>query len=59
MSDGGGRSNDRSSRRRSVKVQEYDEMRYDAILTDAFSKDYLVDPVHHRHKDHRLESRVA
>ena len=41
------------------QVKEYDDLRYDAILTDAFSKEYLADPVNHRHEDHRMESRVA
>ncbi|GAB3683548.1 acyl-CoA dehydrogenase [Salinisphaera aquimarina] len=41
------------------QVKEYDDLRYDAILTDAFSKEYLQDPVNHQHEDHRLESRVA
>ncbi len=41
------------------QVREYDDMRYDAILTDAFSQEYLTDPVNHRHEDQRLESRVA
>ena len=41
------------------QVKEYDDLRYDAILTDAFTKDYLRDPVNHQHEDKRLESRVA
>ncbi len=41
------------------KVKEYDDLRYDAILTDAFTKEYLRDPVNHKHEDKRLESRVA
>ena len=41
------------------QVKEYDDLRYDAILTDAFSKDYLRDPISHQHEDKRLESRVA
>lgn len=41
------------------QVRDYDALRYDAILTDAFSKEYVADPVHHPHEDHRLESRVA
>ncbi|WP_423820752.1 acyl-CoA dehydrogenase [Salinisphaera sp. SPP-AMP-43] len=41
------------------QVAEYDTMRYDAILTDAFSKEYLADMAHKRHNDQRNESRVA
>ncbi|MGB7757715.1 MAG: DUF1974 domain-containing protein, partial [Salinisphaera sp.] len=41
------------------QVAEYDRMRYDAILTDAFTKEYLADMAHKRHEDHRNESRVA
>ncbi|MAS09565.1 acyl-CoA dehydrogenase [Salinisphaera sp.] len=41
------------------QVKEYDDLRYDAILTDAFSKEYLRDPISHQHEDKRLESRVA
>jgi len=41
------------------QVKEYDDLRYDAILTDAFSKEYLADPVNHKHEDKRLDSRVA
>ena len=41
------------------QVKEYDDLRYDAILTDAFTKEYLRDPVNHKHEDKRLESRVA
>ena len=43
----------------SRQVKEYDDMRYDAILTDAFDPRYLTDPINHRHQDQRLESRVA
>jgi len=41
------------------QVKEYDDLRYDAILTDAFSPEYMRDPVSHDHEDKRLESRVA
>ncbi|MDA3921428.1 MAG: acyl-CoA dehydrogenase [Salinisphaera sp.] len=41
------------------QVKEYDDMRYDAILTDAFSKEYMADMANMKHEDHRLESRVA
>ncbi|MES1925199.1 acyl-CoA dehydrogenase [Salinisphaera sp. T31B1] len=41
------------------QVKEYDDMRYDAILTDAFSKEYLLNPLENTHEDQRLETRVA
>ncbi|RJS95307.1 acyl-CoA dehydrogenase [Salinisphaera sp. Q1T1-3] len=41
------------------QVRVYDEMRYDAILTDAFTPEYLADMAHSAHVDDRAASRVA
>ena len=41
------------------QVREYDDLRYDAILTDAFSKEYLEDMKNHEHVDDRVATRVA
>ncbi|WP_348762022.1 DUF1974 domain-containing protein [uncultured Salinisphaera sp.] len=41
------------------QVKEYDDLRYDAILTDAFSKEYLEDMKNHEHVDDRVATRVA
>jgi len=41
------------------QVKEYDDMRYDAILTDAFSKEYMLNPLENQHEDQRLQTRVA
>ncbi len=40
-------------------VREYDTLRFDAVLTDAFKSAYLSDPQNHGHIDTRTESRVA
>src|SRR5699024_443961 len=40
------------------RIEAYDNMRYDALLTDAFSKQYLADMAHRRHTDTRNEARV-
>ncbi|WP_111746118.1 acyl-CoA dehydrogenase [Salinisphaera orenii] len=40
-------------------VRTYDTLRYDAVLTDAFTSEYISDPLHHDHVDTRANSRVA
>jgi hypothetical protein len=41
------------------QVEEYDKLRYDSILTDAFDPDYLRHRGSAEHEDQRQEARVA
>lgn len=47
------------SRDEAKQVAEYDKLRFEAILTDAFDNEYLTHRATAEHEDHRDEARVA
>jgi acyl-CoA dehydrogenase len=47
------------TREEAKQVEAYDALRYDAILTDSFEHDYLVNRAAGSHEDVSQQSRVA